>query len=72
MAKEDYMEFEGVVEEVLRGATFKVRLPNDHIITAYISGNLRRNYIKIMKNDKVTVEVPIQDFEKGRIVWRAK
>ena len=66
------MEFEGVVEEVLRGAKFKVRLPNDHIIMASLSGKLRMNYIKIMKNDKVTVEVSPYDLNSGRITWRAK
>ncbi|HHX53428.1 MAG TPA: translation initiation factor IF-1 [Clostridiales bacterium] len=72
MAKEDVIEFEGVVLEALPNATFKVKLPNDHIITARISGKLRMNYIWILPGDKVTVEVSIYDLNKGRITWRSK
>ena len=72
MAKDDVIEFEGVVVEALPNATFKVKLPNGHIITAHISGKLRMNYIKILPGDKVTVEVSIYDPSKGRITWRAK
>ena len=57
MSKEDVIEFEGVVEEALPNATFKVRLPNGHVVTAHISGKLRMNYIKILVGDTVTVEV---------------
>ena len=57
MGKENVMEFEGVVTEALPNATFKVKLPNGHIITAHISGKLRLNYIRILPGDKVTVEV---------------
>ena len=66
------IEFEGVVTESLPNAVFKVKLPNDHIVTAHISGKLRMNYIKILPGDKVTVEVSIYDLDKGRITWRAK
>jgi len=72
MPKDDVVEFEGVVVEALPNATFKVKLPNEHIITAHISGKLRLNYIKILPGDKVTVEVSIYDPSKGRITWRAK
>ena len=72
MAKDDVVEFEGVVTEALPNATFKVKLPNGHIITAHISGKLRLNYIRILPGDKVTVEVSIYDLTKGRITWRAK
>ena len=72
MAKDDVIEFEGVVEEALPNATFKVRLPNGHVVTAHISGKLRMNYIKIVPGDRVTVEVSVYDLEKGRITWRAK
>ena len=58
--------------EALPDAVFKVKLPNDHIVTAHISGKLRMNYIRILPGDKVTVEVSIYDLEKGRITWRAK
>ena len=72
MSKDDVIEFEGVVVEALPNATFKVKLPNEHIITAHISGKLRMNYIKILPGDKVTVEVSIYDPTKGRITWRSK
>ncbi len=66
------IEFEGVVVEALPNATFKVKLPNEYVVTAHISGKLRMNYIKILPGDKVTVEVSIYDPSKGRITWRAK
>lgn len=72
MAKDDVVEFEGVVREALPNATFKVELPNGHIVTAHISGKLRLNYIRILPGDKVTVEVSVYDLSKGRITWRAK
>jgi translation initiation factor IF-1 len=73
MPKDDVIEFEdGEVIEALPNATFKVKLPNGHIVTAQISGRLRMNYIKILPGDKVTVEVSIYDPTKGRITWRKK
>ncbi|MBQ3158587.1 MAG: translation initiation factor IF-1 [Clostridia bacterium] len=72
MSKEDVIEFEGVVEEVLPNTTFKVKLENGHVITAYISGRLRMNYIKILEGDKVKIEMSPYDLTKGRITWRAK
>ena len=66
------MEFEGTVLEALPNATFKVKLPNGHVIMAHISGKLRMNYIRILPGDRVTVEVSIYDLTKGRITWRAK
>ena len=72
MPKDDVIEFEGTVVEVLPNATFKVKLPNVMIVTAHISGKLRMNYIKILLGDKVTVEVSIYDPTKGRITWRSK
>lgn len=72
MAKDDVIEFEGVVLEALPNATFKVKLSNEHIITAHISGKLRMNFIKILPGDKVKVDVSIYDLSKGRITWRAK
>jgi translation initiation factor IF-1 len=72
MAKDDVVEFEGVVTEALPNATFKVKLPNGHIVTAHISGKLRLNYIRILPGDKVTVEVSVYDITKGRITCRAK
>ena len=72
LPKDDVIEFEGVVVEALPNATFKVKLPNDMIVIAHISGKLRMNYIKILPGDKVTVEVSIYDPSKGRITWRTK
>ena len=66
------IEFEGTVVEALPNATFKVKLPNEHIVTAHISGKLRMNYIKILVGDTVTVEVSPYDISKGRITWRKK
>ena len=70
--KDDVIEFEGVVVEALPNATFKVKLPNGHIVTAHISGKLRMNYIRILPGDRVTIEVSVYDLNKGRITWRAK
>ena len=57
MPKDDVIEFEGTVVEALPNATFKVKLPNEYIVTAHISGKLRMNYIKILPGDTVTVDV---------------
>lgn len=72
MPKSDCLETEGVVTEVLKNATFKVKLTNGHVITAYISGKLRMNYIKILAGDNVKVEMSPYDLTKGRITWRGK
>lgn len=68
----DVMEFEGVVVDALPNTIFKVKLPNGHIITAHISGKMRKNYIRILTGDKVVVEVTPYDLTKGRIVTRMK
>ena len=72
MPKDDVIEFEGEVVEVLPNAVFKVKLPNGHIVTAHVSGKLRMNYIRILQGDHVTVEVSVYDLTKGRITWRSK
>ena len=72
MSKEDVIEFEGEVIEVLPNTTFLVKLSNGHVITAYISGRLRMHYIKILEGDKVKIEMSPYDLTKGRITWRAK
>ena len=73
MAKdENVIEFEGKVVETLPNATFKVQLPNGHIVTAHISGKLRMNYIRILPGDSVTLEMSPYDLSKGRIVFRKK
>lgn len=72
MSKEDVIEFEGEVVEVLPNTTFLVKLSNGHVITAYISGRLRMHYIKILEGDKVKIEMSPYDLSKGRITWRGK
>ncbi len=72
MSKEDVIEADGHVIEVLPNTNFKVELSNGHIITAYLSGKLRKNYIKILEGDAVKVELSPYDLTKGRIVWRNK
>lgn len=72
MSKEDVIEFEGEVVEVLPNTTFLVKLENGHVITCYISGKLRMHYIKILEGDKVKVEISPYDLTKGRITWRGK
>ncbi|MBQ0092398.1 MAG: translation initiation factor IF-1 [Clostridiales bacterium] len=72
MAKDNVIECEGVVVEVLPNTVFKVKLTNGHIITAHISGKMRMNYIRIIPGDKVTVEVSVYDLTQGRITFRSK
>ncbi|TNF33733.1 MAG: translation initiation factor IF-1 [Gammaproteobacteria bacterium] len=72
MAKEDALQMEGTVVETLPNTMFRVELENGHIVTAHISGRMRKNYIRIMTGDKVTVELTPYDLAKGRIVFRAK
>ncbi len=72
MSKDDVIELEGVVTEALPNANFKVKLSNNHIVTAYISGKLRMNYIKILPGDTVKLELSPYDLNKGRITWRGK
>ena len=72
MSKQDVIETEGEVVEVLRNANFKVKLTNGFVITAYISGKLYMNKIKILVGDAVKVEMSPYDLTKGRIIWRIK
>lgn len=72
MSKDDVIEAEGKVVEVLPNVNFKVELSNGHIINAYLSGKLRMNYIKILEGDAVKVELSPYDLTKGRIIWRNK
>ncbi|MBO7503801.1 MAG: translation initiation factor IF-1 [Clostridia bacterium] len=72
MSKEDMIELEGVVVEALPNAMFSVKLQNDHIVLAHISGTLRMNYIKILPGDRVTLEMSPYDLSRGRITWRNK
>jgi translation initiation factor IF-1 len=70
MSKEDHIEMEGIVVETLPNTTFRVRLENGHIIIAHISGRMRKNYIRILTGDAVTVELTPYDLTKGRIIFR--
>ena len=71
MAKEDTIEMNGTVIELLRNTTFRVRLENGHEIIAHISGKMRKHYIKILNGDSVTVEMTPYDLTKGRIIFRS-
>jgi translation initiation factor IF-1 len=70
MAKEDSIEMEGTVVDTLPNTTFRVELENGHVVTAHISGRMRKHYIRILTGDKVKVELTPYDLSKGRIVYR--
>jgi translation initiation factor IF-1 len=72
MPKEELIEFEGVVLELLPNAMFKVKLENECVIIAHTSGRVRKNRIRILVGDKVTVEMTPYDLTKGRITFRQK
>ena len=72
MAKQDFLEFKGKVIELLPNAMFKVKLENDHEILAHSSGKMRKNRIRVLAGDKVTVEMTPYDLTKGRITFRWK
>jgi len=72
MAKEDHIEMEGTVIETLPNTLFRVQLENGHIVTAHISGKMRKHYIRILTGDKVTVQLTPYDLTKGRISFRAR
>ena len=70
MSKEDQIEMEGIVVDTLPNTMFRVQLDNGHLITAHISGRMRKNYIRISKGDRVTIQVTPYDLSKGRITYR--
>ena len=72
MSKEDLIEFNGVVIEVLTNAMFRVKLDNDHLILAHTAGRMRKNRIRVLAGDKVTVEMTPYDLTKGRVIFREK
>jgi translation initiation factor IF-1 len=72
MSKEDLMEFDGVILELLPNATFRVQLENGHLVLAHTSGRMRKNRIRVLAGDKVTVEMTPYDLTKGRITFRHK
>jgi len=73
MAKEDQIEMDGIVVDVLPNTMFRVQLlDNGHVVIAHISGKMRKNYIRILKGDKVTVQLTPYDLTKGRISFRSR
>ena len=72
MAKEDLLELEGIVEEILPNAMFKVILENKHEILAHTAGRMRKHRIRVLAGDRVTVEMTPYDLTKGRITFRHK
>jgi translation initiation factor IF-1 len=72
MAKEDVIEMDGVVMETLPNTMFRVELENGHVVTAHISGRMRKHYIRILTGDKVKVVLTPYDLSKGRITYRTK
>lgn len=72
MSKEDVIEMNGTVVDTLPNTMFRVELENGHTVTAHISGKMRKNYIRILRGDSVTVEMTPYDLTKGRITYRSK
>ena len=72
MAKEETLQMEGVVNEVLPDSRFRVGLENGHVLTAYLSGKMRKHHIRILAGDKVSLEMTPYDLTKGRITFRHK
>jgi len=72
MAKQELIKQDGIIEEALSNAMFRVRLENNHQILATISGKMRMNYIRILPGDKVSVEMSPYDLTRGRIIYRYK
>jgi len=72
MAKEDLIEVEGVVDEALPNAMFRIKLDNGHMVLAHVSGKIRMHFIRILPGDKVKVELSPYDLSRGRITYRCK
>ncbi len=72
MAKQQLIKQDGVIVEALSNAMFRVKLENEHVIIATISGKMRMNYIRILPGDKVSVEISPYDLSRGRITYRYK
>ena len=70
MSKQDLLEFKGKVTDLLPNAMFRVQLENNHIVTAHAAGKLRKNRIRVLQGDNVTVQVTPYDLTKGRIIFR--
>jgi len=72
VSKQDVIEVEGTVVEALPNAMFQVRLENEHVVLAHVSGKIRMNFIRILPGDRVTVELTPYDLKRGRITYRFK
>ncbi|MBL7003477.1 MAG: translation initiation factor IF-1 [Gammaproteobacteria bacterium] len=72
MSKGDHIEMQGTVRDTLPNTMFRVELENGHVVTAHISGKMRKHYIRILTGDKVTVELTPYDLSKGRITFRER
>ena len=72
MSKEDSFEMEGTVVDTLPNTMFRVKLENGHVVTAHISGRMRKNYIRILPQDRVVLEMSPYDLNRGRITYRYK
>lgn len=72
MAKEDVIEMDGTIIDTLPNTMFRVELENGHVVTAHISGKMRKHYIRILTGDKVKVEMTPYDLTKGRITYRER
>lgn len=70
MAKEELVEMQGAVDEVLPDSRYRVTLDNGHVLIAYAAGKMQKNHIRIIAGDKVTLEISPYDFSKGRITFR--
>ena len=70
MSKQDLLEFKGKVMDLLPNAMFRVQLENGHVVTAHTAGKLRKNRIRVLQGDSVTVEMTPYDLTKGRIIFR--
>ena len=70
MSKQDLLEFKGKVTDLLPNAMFRVQLENGHTVTAHTAGKLRKNRIRVLQGDNVTVEMSGYDLTKGRIIFR--
>ena len=70
MSKQDLLEFKGKVTDLLPNAMFRVQLENGHVVTAHTAGKLRKNRIRVLQGDTVTVEMTPYDLSKGRIIFR--
>jgi len=72
VSKEELLEFDGLVLEILPDARYRIQLDNGHVLVAYTAGKMKKNRIKTLAGDRVTVEVSPYDLEKGRLIFRHK